>query len=98
MKGTSTISGYELKQNYSNPFNPETTIEYFVPGKAYVEIELFDLLGQVRKLVAGDKNCGRYQVVWDGLDDHGTQVSSGVYLYTVTAGQFKGTHKLLLIK
>ena len=90
---------FELAQNYPNPFNPVTTIEYSLPKRSQVTIEIFNVLGQkVRTLVNEAKSAGSYRIEWNGSDDTGRPVSSGVYLYRFQAGDIVQTKKMLLIK
>jgi hypothetical protein len=94
---------FALAQNFPNPFNPETTIEYAIPvkvsGKVRVTLRIYNLLGQpVRTLVDEEKSPGRYHVVWDGKNEAGAQVASGVYFYTIAAGNFKATKKMAILK
>jgi hypothetical protein len=90
---------FELSQNYPNPFNPMTTIEYSLPERAQVTIEIFNVLGQrVRTLVNDTKSSGSYRIEWNGSDDAGRPVSTGVYLYRFQAGDVVQTKKMLLIK
>jgi hypothetical protein len=94
---------YSLSQNYPNPFNPQTTISYEVPtsaGKgAPVSLSVYDLRGRkVRSLVEGVRKPGRHSVQWDGRDDRGAQLASGVYFYRLQAGDFMETRKLLLVE
>jgi len=90
---------FELSQNYPNPFNPVTTIEYSVPSRQDVTIEIFNVLGQkVRTLVNETKSAGSYRTEWNGIDDVGRPVSTGVYLYRFSAGEVVQTKKMLLIK
>jgi hypothetical protein len=95
-------SVFALAQNYPNPFNPITTIQYSVKGdqsSPYVSLKIFNLLGQqVRTLVDGDRDSGYYSVTWDGRDDRGREVPSGVYFYRLIAGTFSGTKKMVLMK
>ena len=96
---TRSATYFALGQNYPNPFNPATTIEYALSKNGYVEMKIFDLLGkQVRVLVAGERTAGRHHIIWNGLDDSGRRVASGLYLYTLTADGYTETKKLLLIK
>ncbi len=89
----------ELHANYPNPFNPVTTLRYDLPERANVELTIFDILGrQVRTLVQVMEEPGYKSVVWDGANDFGQQVSAGVYLYRIQAGDFTQTRKMLLIK
>jgi len=90
-----------LGQNYPNPFNPVTKIEYWVAEgeKAGVRLDVYDVRGaRVRTLVNGAKPAGRHVVEWDGRDDRGTAVGSGVYFYRMATGAFSATRKMLLIK
>jgi hypothetical protein len=90
---------FELTQNRPNPFNPSTTIEYSLPERSQVTIEVFNVLGQrVRTLVNETKPAGIYRIEWDGVDDAGKSVSTGVYLYRLQAGDVVHTKKMLLIK
>jgi hypothetical protein len=92
-------SAYQLFQNYPNPFNPSTTIEFALSKAANVRLEIFNIVGQkVRTLVSERVAPGGYQVVWDGLDDNGRQVTTGVYLYRFTADNFVQTRKMLFVK
>ncbi len=90
---------YKLFQNYPNPFNPSTTISYALTRMANVRLEVFNLLGQrVRTLVNGQVAPGVHRVVWDGRDDLGRELASGVYIYRLKANQFTETHKMILMK
>ena len=93
---------FSLSQNYPNPFNPSTTIRYDIPGGSVtvpVRLLVYDIRGRlVRKLVDRDREPGRYQVHWDGRDDRGASVSSGVYLYRIEAGEFKSIRKMVLVR
>jgi hypothetical protein len=90
---------FELLQNYPNPFNPVTTIEYSVPSHAQVTIEIFNVLGRkVRTLVNETKQAGSYRAEWNGTDNAGRPVSTGVYLYRYKAGKVTQTKKMLLLK
>ena len=91
---------YELSQNYPNPFNPTTTIAFGLPEQAQVILDVYNVLGQrIRTLVGGDTyQAGYYQVVWDGRDQLGNTVSSGIYIYRLTAGEFNELRKMVFIK
>ncbi len=92
---------FSLSQNYPNPFNPSTTIRYEVPDGAgeRVNLEIFDVRGRkVRTIVDGSKAPGRYSVQWNGRGDGGETLSSGVYLYRLTSGEFEQTRRMLLLK
>ncbi|HXF49916.1 MAG TPA: FlgD immunoglobulin-like domain containing protein [Verrucomicrobiae bacterium] len=90
---------FELAQNYPNPFNLTATIEYALPQAVKVELKVFNILGQVvRTLVDEEKPVGYHQVVWDGKDQTGQPVSSGIYLYQIKAGDYVETKKMHLLK
>jgi hypothetical protein len=89
----------ELSQNYPNPFNPTTTIAYTIPAQSRVQVRIYNVLGQVVKTLVDDETMpGTYQVVWDGTDNAGRPVGSGVYLYRVTANNQAEGKKMLLLK
>ncbi|MCH7549435.1 MAG: T9SS type A sorting domain-containing protein [Candidatus Krumholzibacteriota bacterium] len=90
-----------MAQNYPNPFNPVTTIEYLVPdGPAQtVALVVYSVRGErVRTLVAGPVPGGRHQVEWDGRNNSGRFVSSGIYFYRLALSGFSATRKMLLMK
>lgn len=90
---------FYLSQNYPNPFNPTTTISYGLPADSDVRIMIFNVLGQrVRTLVDERQAAGYKAVVWDGHDNSGNSVSSGVYFYTIEAGSYSSSKKMLLLK
>ena len=90
---------YQLDQNYPNPFNPVTTIYYSLKKSDNVNLTVYNMLGQkVRTLVDERMNAGKHAVKWDGKDDLGRQMSSGVYFYTINSGPFSKTMKMLLMK
>ncbi len=95
-----TPTDYKLNQNYPNPFNPTTTISYSLPVANMVSVKIYDVLGkEVRNLVDNKMTSkGNHFVVWDGRDDHGTSVASGVYLYSLEFGGYKMTKKMTLLK
>lgn len=85
--------------NYPNPFNPETTIEYFTEKAAPVQITIYNQKGQVvRKLEAEAEAKGTHSIVWDGTDDRGQSVGSGVYYYHMLSGKYSSTRKMVLMK
>ncbi len=90
---------YRLEQNYPNPFNPSTTIRYALPSRGDVTLEIFNILGRkIRTLEQKEQAAGNYAVVWDGRDNAGREVASGVYFYRLKADDFEATQKMLLIK
>ena len=93
------MDSFNLENNYPNPFNPTTTIGYSLPGDGYVRIAISDILGQeIRSLVSEFKSAGHHHIMWNGLDNDGLQVTSGVYFYTLTTEKYSDTSKLLLIR
>lgn len=92
-------NSYRLEQNYPNPFNPETHISYYLPKTSIVDLNIYNMLGQrIRTLVHQVQNAGSYTVQWDGKNDFGAPVASGVYLYNLTAGKFKESRRMVLLK
>ena len=91
---------FSLADNFPNPFNPATTIQYALPQAADVELTVYNVVGQpVRTLVAEHQNAGRYAVEWDATDDSGHSLSSGMYFYRLEAGgEFREVKKMLLLK
>jgi hypothetical protein len=88
-----------LSQNYPNPFNPYTTLSYGLPTYSEVRIDIFNVLGQrVVTLVDEYQTAGFKSVIWDGNDASGSNVSSGIYFYTIKAGDYRESKKMLLIK
>jgi len=91
---TQTPKEFGLKQNYPNPFNPTTYIDYDVPNKDFVNISVFNILGQkVADLVNDYKTAGSYRINFDA-----SSLSSGVYVYKMTAGNYTSIKKMLLVK
>ena len=90
---------FKLDQNYPNPFNPSTTINYSIQESGNVIIKIYDSLGkQIRILVNETKNSGEYRTIWDGRDDNGKVVSSGVYFYQIQVGQFIQAKKMIMLR
>jgi hypothetical protein len=90
---------YGLSQNYPNPFNPVTQVSYQVPESGRVHLVVYNILGQrVRTLVNEPVQAGFYRMLWDGRDDQGRSVSSGLYLYRMEAGKFSKVYKMMLLK
>ena len=89
----------ELYQNYPNPFNPSTTISFFIPERAEVRLEIYDTEGRkVRTLVSGIRDAGRYNLKWNGSDDSGESVSSGIYFCRFRTERKDITRKLVLMR
>ncbi len=90
---------YALDHNFPNPFNPETTLRYAIPNAGQVTLSIYNVLGQeVVKLVDAEQMPGFYTVRWNGKNELGQNVASGVYLYRIQAGNFNQTHKMMLLK
>ncbi|MBL7996828.1 T9SS type A sorting domain-containing protein [bacterium] len=90
---------FELKANFPNPFNPSTTIQYGLKENTQVVLKIYNLLGQeVRNLVNETQSAGYKTVLWDGKNNAGTQVPSGIYIYKLEAGSFTSSKKMLLVK
>ena len=90
---------YELTQNYPNPFNSQTNIRYIIKSPGRVILEIYDALGtRVKTLYNNFRPGGSFNAVWDGKDDQGRSVSSGVYFYRLNAGEFIQAKKMLLLK
>jgi hypothetical protein len=90
---------YSLSQNYPNPFNPTTKIQFGLPVTENVQLRIYDVLGrEVRSLLNERYDAGMYSVQWDGKNNFGRQVSSGMYIYHIRAGKFVQTKKMLLMK
>ncbi|MFH2035215.1 MAG: FlgD immunoglobulin-like domain containing protein, partial [Candidatus Zixiibacteriota bacterium] len=90
---------YRLEQNYPNPFNPTTTIIFSLPISEKVTLEIFNFEGRlVRTLINDVKDAGIHYIIWDGRNDKGGKVASGMYVYKITAGDFIDTKKMTLIK
>jgi len=93
------ITQTALIGNYPNPFNPETTISYDVKGSQLVRIEIYNTKGQlIRTLVDEIKANGHHTTVWNGKDNHGSAVASGVYYYRMRAGAYKANRLMMLLK
>ena len=95
------ITKNELLPNFPNPFNPETTINYRLAGNTDQETKLviYNAIGQeIRTLVQKVQPAGEYVVHWDGTDNLGQKVSSGIYMYHLTSGDFSQTRRMMLLK
>ena len=98
-EGNVVPSGYMLSQNYPNPFNPETTIRYALPEAGAVRLLLYNVSGQlIRTLADGEHAAGSYSVTWDGRDDAGRDVASGVYLSRMEVDGFRAVRKMVLVR
>jgi len=94
-----TPEKFKLNQNYPNPFNPITTLKYDLSQDAFVDLTIYDMLGNiVSTLVSKNQNSGSKSVQWDATNDQGDLVSAGVYLYNIQVGNHSQTKKMILLK
>ncbi len=100
--GGNTPTTFRLYQNHPNPFNPTTTIRFDVPGSAArvpVTLAIFSVRGErIRVLVEAERAPGTYSETWDGRDDNGVAVGSGVYFYSLRAGTQQTSRRMVLLK
>ena len=97
--GLAPVVSTELKGNYPNPFNPETTISYTIKDNTPVTLEVYNMKGQkVKTLVNDSKAAGNHTVVWTGVDDNNRAVASGVYFFKMSAGKYSSTKKMIMMK
>ena len=96
---------YELSQNYPNPFNPETQIAFSLPDARFVKLVIYNILGQEIKTLINDyRDAGSYQVKWDGTNNSGARVASGIYIYRIRAEDngknvsFEKVKKMVLLR
>ncbi len=92
-------AAFELVANYPNPFNPETTIDFALPNRSEVKLVVYDILGRkIRTLLDETRSAGRHSVVWDGRGSDGRAQASGMYFCLLTAGDYRASQKMLLLK
>ncbi|MGB5106845.1 MAG: T9SS type A sorting domain-containing protein [Candidatus Zixiibacteriota bacterium] len=97
--GGSLPTTFSLEQNFPNPFNPTTSIEFNLPKASYVNLSVFNILGQkVTELVNTTLSAGNKRIEWNGMDQNGRTVESGVYFYKISAEEFSMTRKMMMIK
>ena len=90
---------YSLSQNAPNPFNPSTLISFSLPDYGAVKLVVYNALGQhVRTLIDGEVGTGQHQITWNGMDDSGRAVSTGVFIYRLTTDEFVKTRRMVLLK
>jgi len=96
--GAPVPTEYALHQNHPNPFNTETVIKYQLPKPGKVSLKIYNSIGQqIRTLVEEIKQAGEYEIHWDGIDENGSKVSSGIYIYRLQAGEFVSIKKMLFL-
>jgi len=89
----------QLQQNYPNPFNPTTTITFTIPKEEQASLAIYDLLGhQVRILTQKTFSAGDYTLIWNGQDDIGLPVASGIYVIILSTGEQRVSRKMMLVK
>jgi hypothetical protein len=99
IEGNSLPSSFSLGQNYPNPFNPATRIEFNIPRHMHVKLVVYNLLGQEVKILTDMfMDGGSFIADWDSTDKAGNKVSSGIYLYSLQAGDFQISKKMILLK
>jgi len=90
---------FNLQQNYPNPFNPVTSLRYDLPEDGLVNITIYDMMGRIVKtLVNSSQTAGFKSVQWNATNDRNESISAGLYLYTIQAGEFRQTKKMVLLK
>jgi hypothetical protein len=93
-----SIYKYRLN-NFPNPFNPETTINYSLKENTKVSLNIYNIKGQLVKVLVNDfQDAGEHSVIWNGIDSNGNRVGSGIYFYKFKAGDFQKIRKMVLIK
>ena len=93
------IKTFELFQNYPNPFNPTTQIEYQITSAGHVEVQVFNINGElIKTLTNAELSAGKYSVCWNGKDKNNNSVASGIYIYRVMSGNSILSKKMLLLK
>ena len=96
---TNNPKEFILYQNYPNPFNPTTTIKFYIPVAQKIELSVYNILGQkIRSLVSGFQTAGTNSIVWDGKNDLGKLVGSGIYFYSTRSGDITKNRKMIFLK
>ena len=97
--GLTIPTDFALNQNYPNPFNPSTQIQYALPTDANVSITIYDVMGrEVRSLVNKTVSAGYHSTLWNATNNLGSPVSAGVYIYTISANEYRDVKKMILLK
>jgi len=91
-------TAYALHQNFPNPFNPSTSLAIDFPNASKYSLTIYNIAGQVVKTFAGQAEAGTHTIIWDGKDNRGSLVASGVYFYAMEAGEFNAVRKMVLMK
>lgn len=96
---TELPSSYRLLNNYPNPFNPTTKIAFELPQSENVSLKIYNINGELIRTVTNENlPAGHFEKVWDGKNDFGKEVSSGIYIYRLTAGKFDRSARMVLMK
>lgn len=91
--------GYQLHHNYPNPFNPSTNIRFDIPAQTYIRLDVFNALGNlVKTILDATKDAGSYSITWNGTDNEGNLLSTGIYFFRLKYGNFYQVQKGMLIK
>lgn len=94
-----TPLAFRLSQNYPNPFNPVTTIDYTISEKSIVDLTIYDVAGRRVRTLLGERQLpGGYSIVWDGRNDSGMPVATGVYFYRLSAGRNRSVKKMVILR
>jgi len=94
-----TTNNFKLFQNYPNPFNPTTKISYTLPFSSNVVLKIYDILGrEIKTLLNKNQNPGKFSITWDGTDNNGEKVKSGIYLIKLYSGKYSSIIKTILLK
>ncbi len=97
--GAEVLKTYTLKQNFPNPFNPNTNITYQLPVSEDISLKIYDITGkEVKTLVNGYVGAGSHTAVWNGTNNSGAKVASGIYIYTLQVGSFKLNKRMTFVK
>ncbi|MDH3269375.1 MAG: T9SS type A sorting domain-containing protein [Ignavibacteria bacterium] len=94
------VDGFGLVTNYPNPFNPSTTIEFTIPERTTIKVEIFDVLGRKVSTLLNNQelNAGQQRLVWNGKSDSGVQMVSGAYIYRISSDKYSVCNKMMLLK
>ena len=99
IKKITSVTSFQILPNYPNPFNPVTTLHYDLPKDGLVNITIYDMMGRiVNNLVSNQQRAGYKSIQWNATNEQGHPVSAGLYLYTIEAGEFRQTKKMVLLK
>ena len=90
---------FSLSQNFPNPFNPVTEIKYELPSESLVNVSIYDVVGRkIKSLVNQEQSAGSYSLQWDATNSVGEAIPAGMYIYTIQAGEYRSTKKMVLLK